>query len=52
MYDSADDDDGGGGGDDVEDDDVEEEDRSQDLGPHFVRACAVEIHVNILQEPL
>ena len=38
--------------DDVEKDDVEEEDRSQDLGPHFVRACAVEIHVNILQEPL
>ena len=29
--------------DDVEDDyDVEEEDRSQDLGPHFVRSCAVE----------
>ena len=24
------------------DDDVEEEDRSQDLGPHFARACAVE----------
>ena len=30
-----------------EDDDVEEEDRSQDLGPYFVRACAVKmLHVN------
>ena len=38
--------------DDVEDDDVEEEDRSQDLGPHFARACAIEMHVNISQEPL
>ena len=40
--------------DDVGDDDVEEEDRSQDLGlgPHFVRACAVELHVNISHEPL
>ena len=29
--------------DDVEDDyDVEEDDRSQDLGPHFERSCAVE----------
>ena len=35
--------------DDVGDDDVEEEDRSQDLGPHFVQACAVEMHVNISQ---
>jgi hypothetical protein len=33
--------------DDVGDDDVEEEDRSEDLGPHFVRACAVETHVNM-----
>ena len=45
--------------DEVEDGDVEdvedvdgEEDRSQDRGPHFVRACAVEMHVNISQEPL
>ena len=38
--------------DDVGDDDVEEEDRSQDLDPHFVRACAVETHVKISQEPL
>ena len=38
--------------DDVEDDDVEEEDRSQDLGPHSARACAIEMHVNISQEPL
>ena len=56
MYDNSDNDDGGGGGDDVEDDDVEdddveEEDRSQDLGPHFARACPVEMHVNMSQEP-
>ena len=38
--------------DDVEDDDVEEKDRSQDRGPHFARACAVEIHLDISQEPL
>ena len=38
--------------DDVEDDDVEEEDRSHDRDPHFVRACAVEMLVNISQEPL
>ena len=32
--------------DDVGDDAVEEEeDRSQDLGPHCVRACAVKMHV-------
>jgi len=36
--------------DDVGDEDVEEEDRSQDLGPHFMRACAVEMHVNMSQE--
>ena len=35
------------GEDDVEEDDVEKEDRSQDRDPHFVRACAVEIHFNI-----
>ena len=35
-----------------EDDDVEEEDRSQDRDPHFVRACAVETHLEISQEPL
>ena len=35
-----------------EDDDVEGEDRSQDCGPHFVRACAVEMHANISHEPL
>ena len=38
--------------DEVGDDDVEEGDRCQDLGPHFVRACAVETHVKISQEPL
>ena len=38
--------------DDVENDDVEEEDRSQDLGPHLVRACAIEMHLNTSQEPL
>ena len=37
-------------GDDVEDNDVEE-DRSQDLGPDFVRACAGEMHFNISQDP-
>ena len=37
--------------DDVERDDVEEEDRPQDLGPHFARACAVEIHL-VSQEEL
>ena len=35
-----------------EDDDVEEEDRSQDRDPHFVRARAVEMHLDISQEPL
>jgi len=37
--------------DEVEDDDVKgeedddvEEDRSQDCGPHFLRACAIEMH--------
>ena len=41
--------------DENEDDNAEdevEEDRSQDLGPHFVRACAGEIQVNMSQEPL
>ena len=38
--------------DDVEEDDVEEEDRSQDLGPHLVRTCAVEMNLNTSQEPL
>ena len=33
-------------------DDVEEEDRSQDLDPHFVRACAVEMHLDISPESL
>ena len=33
-------------------DDVEEEDRPQDLGPHLVRACAIEMHLNTSQEPL
>ena len=37
--------------DDVENDDVEEEDRSQDRDPHFAGACAVEMHLNIPQEP-
>jgi len=40
------------GDDDVGDDDIEEEDRSQDLGPHFVRTCAVQMHFNISEEPL
>ena len=33
------------------DGDVEEKDRSQNLGAHFVRACAVEMHLEISQEP-
>ena len=37
---------------DVEEDDVEAENGSQDRGPHFVRACAVEMHANISHEPL
>ena len=37
--------------DDDDDDDVQEEDRSQDRDPHFVRACAVEMHLGITQEP-
>ena len=52
VDDDDDDDDGDDDDDDdVEDDDVEEEDRSQDLGPHFARACPVEMHVNMSQEP-
>ena len=39
------------GDDDVEDDDVEEEDRSQDRDPQFVRACAVEMHMDMSHEP-
>ena len=41
--------------DDVEgekDDDVEEEGRSQDREPHFVRACTVEMHLDISHGPL
>ena len=34
----------------VEEDD-EEESRSQDREAHFVRACAVEIHMDMSQEP-
>ena len=32
-----------------EDDDVEEEDRSQDREAHFVRACAIEMHMDMSQ---
>ena len=35
-----------------EEDDVEEEDRSQGRDPHLARACAVEMPVEISQEPL
>ena len=38
--------------DDFGEGDVEEEDSSQDRDPHFARACAVEMQVNIWQEPL
>ena len=58
--DDVEDDDVKGGDDDMkngdakeeEDDDVEEEDRSQNRDPHFVRACAVEMHLKMSQEPL
>jgi hypothetical protein len=36
--------------DEVEEDDVEEEDRFQDREAHFVRACAVEMHMEMSQE--
>ena len=36
--------------DDVEDDDVEEEDRFPDSHT-FVRACPVEMHIDVAQEP-
>ena len=36
--------------DEVEEDDVEEEDRFQDREAHFVRACAVEMHMDMSQE--
>ena len=36
--------------DDVEEDDAEEEDRFQDREAHFVRACAVEMHMDMSQE--
>ena len=42
-----DDDDDNDNDDDDDDDDVEEEDRPQDREPHFVRACAVEMHMDI-----
>ena len=52
MIDDDEDDDDEDEDDDVGVVDVEEEDRSQDRGPHFVRACAVEMHFNISEEPL
>jgi len=38
--------------DDTEDADVEDQDRSQDRAACFVRACTVEMHINMSQEPL
>ena len=38
------------GGDEQEDNDVEEENGSQDRETHFVRACAVEMHMDMVQE--
>jgi hypothetical protein len=38
--------------DDTEDADVEDQDRSQDRAACFVRACAIQMHFNISQEPL
>ena len=37
--------------DDLKDDDVEEEDRSQDRDPHFARACTIEMHMDVAEEP-
>ena len=37
--------------DEDEEEDVEEEDRSQDREAHFVRACTVEMHMDIWEEP-
>jgi hypothetical protein len=34
---------------DVEDDDVEVDDQSEDRDPHFVRACTIEMHMNVSQ---
>ena len=34
---------------DVEDDDVEEDGRSDDRDPHFVWACAIDMHMNVSQ---
>ena len=57
--DNDDDNDDGEGEDDGEDDDDDDEEEEDDdeaatqkLGPHFVRACAVEMHVNISEESL
>ena len=50
--DGVEDDDVKGEADDSENDDVEEEDRSQDRGPHFVRDCAIEMHLDMSEEPL
>ena len=37
--------------DDDDDDDVEEEEQSQDREAHLVQACAVEMHMDVSQEP-
>ena len=48
-----DDDDNDGDDDDYDYDDGDDDDATpQNLGPHFVRACTSEMHVNILQETL
>ena len=36
--------------DQVEEDDLEQEGRPQDWEAHFVRACAVEMHMDISEE--
>ena len=38
--------------DDVEDDDIEEEGRSQDRDKRFVRACAVQMNMDISQKKI
>ena len=62
INDDDDNDDGEGEDDGEEEEDEEEDDddgeddddeaATQKLGPHFVRACAVEMHVNISEESL
>ena len=51
MGDDVENDDEEKDGDDVEGDDVEGEDRSQDRDSRFVKACAIEMHLDMSQKP-